>query len=291
MKTKILSAALLLALTTVAGAQKSKPNTAAKEAIDYAVSMNLSGNPGRTKGVDEPAYVYLNPSVHLVETSQVKMYPNHMFPASIKQFVVKAGMASFRVKYETMYEKSDEADVVFHFEEGKIYLLSRRIKTVNKLDFFIEEVTDPEKIEYAMRQMKIYDRENIRAREAKYLEYSEAHPARLDGVWTGKKKSRYDPGMKFTINGDRITYEGARTANDIFIAEGRLFYNGNTMIMIPQRATRKGKEITDFNREADYVWYYKMEDGQLNLLESSRRFYNVYTWENTGEFTSSGGTR
>jgi hypothetical protein len=284
MRTKLFLLAFL-ALTIGAGAQKSKPNTAAKDAIDYAVSLDFSTDPAQVRGVDKPAYVYLSPVVGLLQTMFVNMYPNYEDPRDIRQFVVASGNPVFQVQYSTRYERSAAVNVAFTFEEGKVYLVDGKVEKGNKVDFFSEEVTDPERIEYARQRMNLYDRKKVRARQAKYLEYSEEHPARLDGVWVREKKSKNDPYLKFTFNGDRITYEGTYNVPGTFIAEGRLYYNENTIIMIPLRATRKGKEVKKFDRERSYIWYYKMEGGQLNLVESDRRFQSVYVWENTGEFT------
>ena len=70
-----------------------------------------------------------------------------------------------------------------------------------------------------------------------------------------------------------------------FIAEGRLLYNENIIIMFPEKATANGKEVENFNSEPKYIWYYTLTDGVLHI-EGGRTFNKGgRIWENTGKFS------
>ncbi len=154
-----------------------------------------------------------------------------------------------------------------NFERGKYYAIDRRLDADNRITFTIEE-TDPEE----------------------FAAFQRANPGLLEGTWSGEDKTLLNRfTMRYTISGDRITFEGTNNKN-LITAEGRLAYTENAIIMFPERAIGKGKEVKKFAEQLPYIWKYTL-DGDVLRLEGvefigmfSRPFGAGATlWESRGE--------
>ncbi len=164
----------------------------------------------------------------------------------------------------------DVDTLTFNFEAGKYYTIDRRVNEDNKIEFSIGE-TSP----------------------ADYSAFQRENPGHIDGTWSGEKRtlnSINTCSMQYNIEGNRMVFEG-KNGKKPFVAEGRIMYNENTIIFIPEKGVANGKEIEDFDRQPPYSWYYTLGDGLL-LLEGTKKMnfagarpFNIgmTIWENAGE--------
>jgi hypothetical protein len=170
------------------------------------------------------------------------------------------------------------------FEEGKCYKIGF---SRNFNDIYYEEITaDTLLLRQAQEEMTAY-KVNIDAQREKvneYLAFQEANPTRLEGTWSGKgKRALSTPLIKYAFTGNKMTYEG-KNKQKMFVAEGRLFYNENTIVLIPGKAYANGEELEKFGKQPNYVWYYTITNDALEL-EGGRPFVKgLSRWENNGEF-------
>ncbi len=160
---------------------------------------------------------------------------------------------------KTGSKKFDVDSLTFTFEERKYYSIDSRVDKENKIEFSIKE-TDA----------------------TAYSAYQDANPNRFDGTWSGEKKALRNIYLnQYSFDGNKMKFEGStKLPKHTYIAEGSIMYNENTIIFIPEKASRDGKEVKDFN-DAPYVWYYTLTGNELNL-EEGRQFNSG--WENTGIF-------
>ncbi len=245
----------------MAMAQKS-----AKEAIKYAESIDFDK--------------MMDPKIDLKQCSYIAEEKGNYGIMSIdgnpmlRGGLIPSGIHMLQLHYEDFnYNSSKSVRMIsenrqFHFEAGKSYHFDR--KKSEKYELVIEEDSD-NKIEY------------LRA----LMEYTEANPDRLNGTWNGEKKRLMNTFfIQYTLEGNKMAYEGKskHAGMKAFVAEGRLLYNENILIMFPEKATANGKEVEHFSKEPQYIWYYTITDHVLHI-EGGRLFEKGgLIWENTGEF-------
>ncbi|MDR2149080.1 MAG: hypothetical protein LBE91_21785 [Tannerella sp.] len=139
--------------------------------------------------------------------------------------------------------KYDIEELTYNFEKGKCYSVSSLVDYNNRINFSITEID-------------ISD----------YTFYQDEYPNLLDGTWEGiGKRTMREYFHYFVIDGNTMKYEGQ---NGVLTIEGKLAYNENTIIFLPEHAYDKGREIKNFNHRKDrqaYIWYYELIDNELYL--------------------------
>lgn len=301
---------ILIGLLLCVGALQAQQS--AKEAIKYAESIDFSNTkveiadttPVRLcyiipdKGVNVESGLYFPKEITITKQDTVTVYelPKEgantkitKFDNGDKPFAINAGWWMLRVLYtdKKLSRAGKMKAANLHgrnYEEGKYYFITYDPETDA---VFLKLTTDSAHVNSVKNVGKINIDEQARKRD--YLAFQAANPNLLDGVWNCEKKRAMNTFyMQYSIEGDRIVFEGTnkRLPNPI-VAEGRLFYNENTIIFVPEKATANGKEIKDFSSQPKYVWYYTLTDNVLHI-EGGRRFGNTKgfgpVWENTGEF-------
>jgi hypothetical protein len=89
--------------------------------------------------------------------------------------------------------------------------------------------------------------------------------------------------MKYTIEGNKMVFEGKNKHAGMrtLVVEGHIFYNENTIILIPGQVYENGKESKIVDGELKYVWYYTVGNDEL-FLEGGKLFGKTFIWENNG---------
>ena len=246
-----------------------------RDAIKYAESVNFDGIFNSQIDLEQCSYIQENNII----LSIIQENSNLLSIAKYKgatDGLISSGSHTLHLNYTDPNDKSSRYIRMitehrqFNFEAGKSYHFA--LRKSEKYEWIIEEDSDS-KVEY------------IKA----FMEYTEANPDRMNGTWNCEKKHSLNTFlMQYTIEGNRIVFEGKNKRIDRpFVAEGRLLYNENIIIMFPEKATNNGREVENFDREPKYVWYYTLTNDVLRI-EGGRRFGNLkglgLVWENTGEF-------
>jgi len=147
---------------------------------------------------------------------------------------------------------------------------------------YFESLTDAEMLVQAQSNLEKY---NEKRRD--FLQFQKQNPIHLDGTWSGEKKRALNTFfMRYIIKENRIAFGGESKHARMrpFVAEGRLFYSENIVILMPEKAYNNGKEVENFSEQPKYIWYYTKTDDEL-FLEGGRLFDNKgLIWENTGIF-------
>jgi hypothetical protein len=285
MRTKLFLLAFL-ALTIGAGAQNSETRRIAAAAIAYANQTHFALEGGPEKCVLKPALLSVAFNVQLIDIGEGILLPEHYMAAEVNELLVPSGNVELKLQYKIRSRRSAVTTVSFELEEGKSYALEGKMDKDNRAEFFVREATIPKYIKWAEQQMKLYDRESAIRMRPDYLKFSKEHPAHLEGVWNDERKVKLSAiTQKYTFKGDRMTYEAKYELGGTLVAEGRLYYNEFSIIMVPERAWHKGKQIEDFDREPNFIWYYTLEGNTLNLIDSNREYSRSVVWKNTGKLT------
>ncbi len=256
--------ALVLGATTAQAQQSAKEVTEFAEAIDIGKYFDPAFDLG--------SYAYIPENVAGI--TAIDGDP------SWHGGLIPAGSHTLSLSYEDFNFNSVRAVKMitelrqFNFEPGKAYRFARGENN----ELLIEE--DPwNKMEY------------IRS----FLSYPESNPDRLEGTWSGEtRRAMTSYSMLCRITGDRMVFE-SKSGKREFAVEGAIYYNENTIILVPDKATANGKDAEDFGLKAKigdlyhpdialkYVWYYTLTDGMLHLESNRKPTVRGLMWENDGQ--------
>jgi hypothetical protein len=168
--------------------------------------------------------------------------------AGAYDFIVPKKGSAIETRGNGELRSYETESLIFNFEEGKHYTIDSRIDRKNKvvIDFSIKETESDA-----------------------YLAYQEANPSRLRGTWSGLEKRRT---TAISIDGEKMTLEvHVSRPRSRFIAEGRVYFNSNTIIFFLEKAVNNGKRVTNISYKSPYIWYYTLTDNVLSL-EDCREF-------------------
>ncbi|MDR0560158.1 MAG: hypothetical protein LBG92_08295 [Prevotellaceae bacterium] len=194
------------------------------------------------------------------------------------------GGFSFGISYSpSIVVKSDLIHVNAVFEAGKYYTFNyeKYRKGFLKNDSIVVslvELTDRKIIDDTQR--KFEETQKNKEKKLEYLAYMEANPNRLDGTWSCEKKRMLNNFfMEYTIEGDKMKFYGKnKTIGKEFTIEGRIFYNENILILIPDEAYNKS-----YNK-SKFVWYYTLTNGVLHIEGGKPFLKGGFALQNTGDF-------
>jgi hypothetical protein len=208
---------------------------------------------------------------------------------------IRTGFARVDLKY-TLDEDAQADALLVLFNKGQLLVGSRKYKAAGivfeadeqgnistkkngtvSLTFSIPDNVKVESLKFVLDEQEQMN---------EYIAFQKANPNYLDGIWSGEKKRALNTFfMQYTISGNKMLFEGkSKQVNRSFTAEGQLFYNENTIVLIPEKATANGKEIKNFSKQPKYIWHYTVTGNALHL-EGGRLFSKGgLIWENTGEF-------
>jgi len=197
--------------------------------------------------------------------------------------VITSGSHQLIVEWTNTQVTTSTVSKYFSFEAGKCYNICFNFNT---RDFYFELTTDTETLGRAQDAMKKYiaDIKEQQEKSKNYLAYQAANPNRLEGMWKGEKKRAMNTFfIQYTFSENKMEYEGISKQAGMrpYVMEGRLLFNENTIIFIPEKATDKGKEVKNFKTK--YIWYYTVTDNVLHL-EGSGLIGSSVIWETDGEF-------
>jgi hypothetical protein len=225
-------------------------------------------------------FAWLNPQIPIEEYSYIQI-PELVRILSIDDIpfssgFIRSGYHSLHVRYASSRGYSDVL-IRFTFKAGKSYRLKYNIdeaqdsSSKDTIRFFVAEDDNAHN-----------DLTKLKA----YQAYQKANPNRLQGTWIGEKKRLLNTFyMRYVFDGRKIIFEGKNKHAGMrpFVAEGRLVFNENTIILIPEQAHENGEEAKNFEKEPIYIWRYSLL-GDLLQIEGGRLFGTTFIWENTGEF-------
>lgn len=242
-----LAASALGTATSAAQAQQS-----AKEIIEYAESIDFGVM--LDPAFDLEQYSYIPNSTGNYGITSIDGNP------SLRGGLIPSGTYMLQLHYEDFNHNSSRSVRMiretrrFDFEPGKAYRFARG---ENKEYLIVENPGNM--MEYI----------------GSFKTYPAANPDRLEGTWSGEKKrpllTPYR--MQCTVTGDRMVFE-TQMDKRLFVLEGTIFYNENTIVLLPDKATVNGKDAENFgiaptagayNTQPKYIWYYTLSDGILNL--------------------------
>lgn len=287
MKRIVILTALLVAVIGSAMGQSKE----AKEAIAYAEQFDFTTPPILPL---KYCYIVLEKGICAKLTGNIYMtddsivYPRPIPPSKLKWeckgFLVPRGVVSLDVRYyknKQEYIGSVGNSFSTMLKADSVYKISTINDGKNSYRAIFTPATDPEELAQAQAVIKKYEEE-----QNKFLSYQAQNPKRLEGKWKGEKKRMMNTFfMEYDFSSDKLRYEGKSKSlkNRPFVAEGRLFYSENIIILFPEKAYNKDKEVKGFNMESPYIWYYTIQDDILQL-EGGRLFGSGFIWENTGTF-------
>lgn len=283
----ILTALLAVMVGSAMGQSKE-----AKEAIAYAEQFDFPTPPIRSL---EYCYIVLEKGIcamlttdYIYVTDDSVLYRRPVPPNKLKWecegLVVPRGIVSLSVRY---YKKRQEYTGIVSnsmstmLKADSVYKISVINDKENSYRAIFTPATDPEELALGQAALKKHKEERNR-----FLNYQAQNPNRLEGTWKGEKKRLMNTFfIEYDFNGDKLRYEGKSKSlkNRPFVAEGRLFYSENIIILFPEKAYNKDKEVKGFNNESPYIWYYTIQDDILQI-EGGRLFGSGIIWENTGTF-------
>jgi hypothetical protein len=215
----------------------------------------------------------------------------------VQDTIVKIRQGFARVDFKYTLDEDARADTLrVLLDQGQLLAGSRKYKAAGivfeadeqggistkkngtvSLTFFIPDNVKVESLKFVLPEQELL---------SEYIAFQKANPNYLDGIWSGEKKRALNTfSMQYTISGNKMLFEGkSKHANRSFTAEGQMYYNENTIILIPGKATVNGKEIENFSKQPKYIWHYTVTGNALRL-EGGRLFSKGgLIWENTGEF-------
>ena len=156
------------------------------------------------------------------------------------------------------------------FEAGKYYttkyevIRTKGIFNADSIAVSIAEVTDPKMVLQAQTGLKEERERKIKLNE--FLQYQEQNPTRLEGMWSKKYKDAF---IRFNFEGEKIRYRKAHGKSiddnkNPVEAEGRLFYSENIIVVIPEKASFRGKETKNISTEP-VIYYYTIINDELHI--------------------------
>ena len=261
---------VVMILTATAQEYTKEEKYAMKDAVTYAESIAFvfaDQNTGilksalRTTLLTNPAFVFYTGNGFDARVEIQRAFDKILVPFSAsdkvrcielfdkKAYVTYAGDYVFLVPQKssaietlkTGAKKYEVETLVLNFRLGKYYTIDSRIDAEKNVvvDFSIKE-TDTNA----------------------YVAYQEANPNRFDGVWSsseGKRKTT------FSFDGKKMKFQ-EQNSKTVYIAEGSIMYNENTIIFTTEKAVEKGKAVKNAN-DMPYIWYYTLTDNVLHLKE------------------------
>jgi hypothetical protein len=117
--------------------------------------------------------------------------------------------------------------------------------------------------------------------------YMEEHPAPLRGTYSGAIKYMLNTFItSYTFEDGRMRFEGKNTRiGKPLTVEGRMMYNENKIVLIPEKGTWDGQAVDSFDREPIFVWDYTLKDRTLELKGGRKFKHGAFIWQNNGAFT------